>query len=275
LVLLKRATLRALVARKELGGLFVAACAQVNSREEQEALFRRHLDVNYPDGRRHMRLWTFWNRIEAMLRDRERSCARRGIRFIVPGYRRCLQLAGLEGKSEPPPYEVPRPLVEADPLPDDVAALTAMVKELEKKNRLERAEKARLLVELDLMRDELRDRAFHDADEQTKGIMGTFTGWLKRRRRPLPAPSPERQPEIEVRAGDCLDGGKLRWRSDRFRSRCIAAGRDGPCDSADGAICWVLHDARMLPAEAWWQRSRHLARMWSSDAPDHFQLFGK
>jgi hypothetical protein len=65
--------------------------------------------------------------------------------------------------------------------------------------------KAHLLVELDLIRDELRDRAFHDADEQTKGIMGTFTGWLKRRRRPLPAPSPDRSPEIEVRAGNCLD----------------------------------------------------------------------
>jgi DNA methylase len=90
-------------------------------------------------------------------------------------------------------------------LPDDVARLTAIIKDLEQKNRLERADKARVLVELDLARDELRELAFNRTDEQTKGIMGSFTGWLKRRRRPLPAPPPERPPEIEVRAGNCLD----------------------------------------------------------------------
>ena len=83
----------------------VAASKEVNSRQDQEVLFRRHLDLTYPDARRHQKLWLCWQRVEKMLRGREQSCKRCGLPFIVPGYRRCLELAGIEGRLEPPPYE--------------------------------------------------------------------------------------------------------------------------------------------------------------------------
>jgi hypothetical protein len=90
-----------------------------------------------------------------------------------------------------------------EPLPNDVATLTALVEELQQKNRLVRAEKAHLQVELDLVHDELREVAFNSSDEQTKGIMGKFTGWL-RRRRPLLTRRSDRPVEIDIRVGDCL-----------------------------------------------------------------------
>jgi hypothetical protein len=201
-VMLKRATLGSLVARKEVGGLFVAACAQINSRQEQENLFRQHLDINYSDGRRHMKLWLFWSRIEEMLRDRERSCKRRGAPFVVPGYRRCLELAGLEGRSEPPPYEAPPLPVGAEPLPDDLEGLRKLVQSLRQENRLEREAKTRLQVKFDMAQDQIRaldSNAQRDAG-RSRGMCRS-KGWL---RRTLPMIRSEQQSRVEVRIGNCL-----------------------------------------------------------------------
>ena len=200
---LRRGTWGALIARREWGGLLVAATKLVSSYQEQVNLFRRIVNLDYADARRHMKVWVYWERIARMLYDREESCRKRGVPFVVPGYRRCLELIGI-GIRPDSPYEPPPPPPQPPPLPDDVAALTAIIKDLEQKNRLERADKARLLVELDLTRDELREVAFNREDEQTKGIMGKFTGWL-RRRRPLPAPPPEYSSTVEVRNGHCLE----------------------------------------------------------------------
>jgi hypothetical protein len=203
LTLLKRGTIGALIARRERGGLFVAAAELVSSRQEQVRLFRRIVDLDYSEARKHMRVWLFWERIAKMLSDREESCRKRGVPFVVPGYRRCLEIIGIERKPDPL-YEPPPAPPEPPPLPNDVVALTEMVKQLEMKIRLQRADKAHLLVELDIARDELRSVTADRGDEQSKGIAGKFTGWL-RRRRALPTPPPDRAGELEVRPGHCLD----------------------------------------------------------------------
>ena len=51
--LLRRGTWGALIARREWGGLLVAATKLVSSYQEQVNLFRRLLDLNYADCRRH------------------------------------------------------------------------------------------------------------------------------------------------------------------------------------------------------------------------------
>jgi site-specific DNA-methyltransferase (adenine-specific) len=204
--LLKRGTLSALIARREWGGLLIEA-SRLLSTKEQIGLFRRVVNLDYAEARRHMKLWVFWDRIVKMLSDHEASCQRRGLPFVVPGYRRCLAMAGITGKSRTGPYQPPPPLPERDPLPEEVQALMQMVEELEQKNRLEREANARLTVELDLAHDEIReltfDRRRHPVvDDQTSGIIGSFTGWL-RRKRPKPMQS-DRIATIEVRTGDCL-----------------------------------------------------------------------
>jgi site-specific DNA-methyltransferase (adenine-specific) len=203
LVLLKRGTAATLIARRELGGLLFAACKKITSRSAQVDLFR-NANLEYSDARRHIKLWVYWLRIEQMLIGRESSCRRRGVPFTTPGLRRCLKLAGITRTPAAPPHDPPPAPLAAEPLPDDPSVLKAMVADLQQKNRAERADKAHLLVELDLARDELRERAFDDPDEQTQGIIGKFTGWL-RRHRPLPAPRSERPVDIEIRNGDCID----------------------------------------------------------------------
>jgi hypothetical protein len=73
LSLLKRGTLTSLVARRELGGLLVAASKLVTTFAEQTHLFRRVLDLDYSDARRHMKVWLFRPRVEKMLVDRALS----------------------------------------------------------------------------------------------------------------------------------------------------------------------------------------------------------
>ena len=83
---LKRGSLASLIARREWGGMLVAASKLVTTVAEQTQLFRRVVDLAYTDARLHMKLWVFWPRIAKMLQDREESCRRRGVPFIVPGY---------------------------------------------------------------------------------------------------------------------------------------------------------------------------------------------
>lgn len=204
LQLLKRGTLSALIARREWGGLLVAASKVITSFQEQVSLFRQILDLDYTHARLHMKLWIFWERIAKMLRDRENSCRSRGVPFIIPGYRRCLSLAGISGRRGKAPYDPPPPPVEREELPTDVEILQERVEELERENRLEREARIRLTVELDLAHDELREFL---VDEQRDGKRFGFarraTGWL-RRKLLIPEQSP-RLSDIEVRIGDCLD----------------------------------------------------------------------
>ena len=55
----------------------------------------------------------------------------RGVPFVVPGYRRCLEMAGVSGRMGPAiPCDPPPPPVEREPL-TEVEALMERVEELE------------------------------------------------------------------------------------------------------------------------------------------------
>ena len=201
LELLKRGTISGLIARREWGGLMVAACKQLVSQAEQSSLFRRVLNLDYAEVRRHMKLWVFWRPIARMLQDREASCRRRGVPFVVPGYRHCLQLAGITRRRDPPGCEPPPP-PGRDPLPHDVATLRAMIDELEQKNRLEREKSTLLTVELDVTRDELAELKQENKPHQ--GLSRAFAGWMGAKRPRIAHQSPDRKSEIEIRIGNCL-----------------------------------------------------------------------
>ena len=55
---LKRGTLTALIARREWGGMLVAASKLVTTFAEQLSLFHRVVNLAYPDARMHMSLWS-------------------------------------------------------------------------------------------------------------------------------------------------------------------------------------------------------------------------
>ena len=93
--LLKRASWASLIARREWGGMLVAASKLVRTVVEQTQLFRRIVDLAYNAARMHMKLWVFWPRVAKMLQDREESCRRLGVPFVVPGYQTCLMMAGV------------------------------------------------------------------------------------------------------------------------------------------------------------------------------------
>jgi hypothetical protein len=84
----------------------------------------------------------------------------------------------------------------------NVAALTAMVEDLEKKDRVERELNTRLTVDLDLApRRNPRAYVQLPIDDQTVGIIGKFAGALIRCR-PASVTS-GRQGHVEVRIGNC------------------------------------------------------------------------
>ena len=207
--LLKRGTKMALVARREWGGLLVAACKRVATSAEQSDLFRRILDVNYSDARRHMKLWVYWPRVEQMLIDRAESFHKRHVPFVIPGYKRCLELAGITRRMKPAiPLAPPPPPVVAEPLPADVAVLMARVAELEKLNRLEREKTVRLTVALYEIQDELAELK-QEPSKRRGGWFHNLTEWVGGK---LPfvgtdaaEPAPERSSTTEVRIGDCRD----------------------------------------------------------------------
>jgi hypothetical protein len=109
LQMLKRGTMSALIARREWGGMLVAVCKLLTSDRDQTSLFQRLAGLDYSDARRHMKLWVFWPRVEKMLLDCAESCCKRGVPFIVPGYRRCLEMAGISGRMAPAIPCVPPP----------------------------------------------------------------------------------------------------------------------------------------------------------------------
>ncbi len=165
---LKRASRASLIARREWGGMLVAASKLVTTVLEQTQLFRRILDLAYNAARMHMKLWVFWPRVAKVLQDREESCRQRGAPFVVPGYKRCLQMAGVIGKLGPAiPLDPSPPLVGREPLPSDVAALRARVERLELQNRLEREKSTLLTIELDETKEELAELKSRGTETQS------------------------------------------------------------------------------------------------------------
>ena len=175
---LKRASWASLIARREWGGMLVAASKLVTTVLEQTQLFRRILDLAYNAARMHMKLWVFWPRVVKVLQDHAESCHKRGVPFIAPGYKRCLRMAGVIGKLGPAiPLDPSPPLIAGEPLPSDVAALRARVERLELQNRLEREKSTLLTVELDETKEELAELKA----EQPKPRAGWFPrlgGWF-------------------------------------------------------------------------------------------------
>jgi hypothetical protein len=208
--LLKRASLASLVARREWGGMLVAASKLVTTVVEQTQLFRRILDLAYNAARMHMKLWMFWPRVAKMLQHREESCRRRSVPFVVPGYKSCLAMAGISGRMGPPiPLDPSPPPVTREPL-TDIEALTERVEMLELQNRLEREKSTRLIVELDETKEELHELQTDGTTSREGGWFPKLTGWigakLPRIAPPVLAPAkPDRQSKIEIRIGNCLE----------------------------------------------------------------------
>ena len=203
---LKRGALAALIARREWGGLLVAASKLVTTLTEQTNLFKRVVNLAYPNARMHMKLWVYWPRVVKVLQDHAESCHKRDVPFIVPGYERCLRMAGVIGKLGPPiPVDPSPPPIAGEPLPSDVAALRARVERLELQNRLEREKSTLLTVELDETREELAELKAEEPKPKT-GLrsLGGWFGAKEPPRRPALI-KPDRPPQIEVRIGNCLD----------------------------------------------------------------------
>ena len=76
---LKRGSLTSLIARREWGGLLVAACKLVTTLTEQTNLFRQVVNLAYPDARLHMKVWIFWPRVVKVLQDHAESCHKRDV----------------------------------------------------------------------------------------------------------------------------------------------------------------------------------------------------
>ena len=204
--LLKRASWSSLIARREWGGLLVAASKLVTTLSEQTQLFRRVVDLNYANARMHMKLWVFWPRVAKMLQDREQSCRNRAVPFVLPGYQRCLMMAGISGRMGPAiPVATSPPPVFREPLPTDVAALTERVEMLELQNRLEREKIVRLSVALDETKEELDDLRTERTEVAPRPWLSRLGGWVGAKLPSIIRPAPERRSKIEVRIGNCLD----------------------------------------------------------------------
>ena len=135
----------------------------------------------------HMKLWVFWPRVVKVLQDREESCRKRGVPFIVPGYERCLRMAGVIGKLGPAiPLDPSPPPIAGEPLPTDVAALRARVERLELQNRLEREKSTLLTVELDETREELAELKAEEPKPKTDGCAAWVAGLAPRSRHANP-----------------------------------------------------------------------------------------
>ena len=111
---------------------------------------------------------------------------------------------GQDGASHP--VLTPPPPLVREPLPSDVAALTERVEKLELQNRLEREKTVRLTVELDEAKEELDQlRAEQPSGADRPGWFRQLTGWVGAKLPRIAAPpKPDRQSEIEIRIGNCL-----------------------------------------------------------------------
>ena len=157
--LLMRGKLETLLARREIGLLFIAfAMHHPRDRARFEAFAQRIVDMEYSEARRHMQLAANWERCVATLERLQNEAVRSQRPFVVPGLRRLLVLAGIVGAREKlaiaiPPMELPRPAA----LPNDVRELQRMVRRLQ---GIEREFRARVVV-LRGERDHARSRVRH------------------------------------------------------------------------------------------------------------------
>ena len=72
----------------------------------------RHVGLGYDDGRRHMKLWVFWDHCLAALERLEQQAERNGVALAIPGLRKLLALAGVVGKR--PALQPPEPSVQEE-----------------------------------------------------------------------------------------------------------------------------------------------------------------
>ena len=156
LSLLKKATWKSLIARRDLGGLLVAASKLVDHASGADPT------VPPSSGLGLHRRSPAHEAVGLLAADRQDAARSAG---ILPQARRPVRRAGLrtmpahgrdrrqDGSSDP--VLTPPPPVFREPLPADVAALTERVEMLELQNRLEREKTVRLTVELDEVKEEL------------------------------------------------------------------------------------------------------------------------
>ena len=143
---LLRGRLETLLARREIGGLLVAyATHHPRDRNRFEAFAKQTVDLSYDEGRRHMQLWVYWPRCVEVLQRLDDEAMKTGKRLSVPGLRRLLALAGVIGRrpltiahdTEDTIELIYLPLAD---LPDDIAALKAIIQRYQQVNRVLRAE---------------------------------------------------------------------------------------------------------------------------------------
>jgi hypothetical protein len=151
--LLLRGSLAALLARREIGGLMYAIAKRYpHQRAPFEAMAQRNLNLSYTEARRYLQLWVNWPRCLTTLERLEADAKRLRRPFIVPGLRRLLVMSGVVEKRGGDTVIELQPLAWpiGDPLPDDIAALNAIIRKLLARDRMWRAETA-------ILRGGLRD----------------------------------------------------------------------------------------------------------------------
>jgi hypothetical protein len=135
--LLLRGRIATLLARREIGLLFIAfARHHPRDRSMFEAFALHTVDMDYAYARRHMQLAANWDRVIAALERLQDQATAAGRAFVIPGLRKILALAGVSGKrgdGGTRPIEEPLPI--AAPPPSDVETLRRMVHELRAENR--------------------------------------------------------------------------------------------------------------------------------------------
>jgi hypothetical protein len=113
----------------------------------------------YDDGRRHTKLWLFWDNCLAALERLEQQAKRNGVALAIPGLRKLLALAGVVGKRPAP--QPPESSIEEDEdidwivpalLPDDLDGLREVIRRLERMNRILREKVVILSNDLRLAR---------------------------------------------------------------------------------------------------------------------------
>ena len=89
--LLMRGKLETLLARREIGLLFIAfAMHHPRDRARFEAFAQRPVDMEYSEARRHMQLAANWERCVATLERLQNEAVRSQRPFVVPGLRRLI-----------------------------------------------------------------------------------------------------------------------------------------------------------------------------------------
>lgn len=166
--LLVRGKATTLVARKHAGELLWVAAKQ---HRRQRAAFERFslatVGLGYAEARKHIQLWVYWDRVEAVIDRIRRQAEREGKPAVILGYYKLLRLAGvIEDRRRPKQTpddtgeEIELLDVEPDKI-DDLAAAREIIFKLQGELRISRAQVAKLRVDLSITNQTvhaLRDR---------------------------------------------------------------------------------------------------------------------